>query len=96
MNYSPTPISTPLRLGLSASLTAANWVTKAGGLPPYIKRLSKHMPGDESEQIASAVNAARRMCETGDLNWPGMQDVNPGSRAEACAAIAHWEAMKAG
>jgi hypothetical protein len=35
------------------------------------------------------------MCSTGDLNWPGLQSVNPGSKAEACAAVADWERKKA-
>lgn len=48
-----------------------------------------------SHAIAVAVNAAKKMCATGDLNWPGLQNVNAGSRAEACAAVARWEAMKA-
>lgn len=76
----------------------ANWVEKAGGLPSYIKRIAKHLQGDgmdESRAIATAVNAAKKMCATGDTNWPGSQEVNAGSRAEACAAVAEWEAKKA-
>lgn len=77
----------------------ANWVEKAGGLPSYIKRIAKHLQEggmDESRAIATAVNAAKKMCATGDTNWPGSQEVNPGSRAEACAAVAEWEAKKKG
>lgn len=76
----------------------SNWVTKAGGLPPYIKRISNHLKKkghSESTSIAIAVNAAKKMCATGDTNFPGRQSVNPGSRAEACAAVASWEAKKA-
>lgn len=76
----------------------ANWVEKAGGLPKYIKRIAKHLQEkgmDESRAIATAVNAAKKMCSTGDTNWPGSQEVNAGSRAEACAAVAEWEAKKA-
>jgi hypothetical protein len=47
------------------------------------------------QAVATAVNAAKKMCATGDLNWPGLQNVNPGSRAQACAAVARWNAMKA-
>ena len=57
----------------------ANWVEKA----------------DESRAIATAVNAAKKMCSTGDTNFPGVQHVNAGSRAEACEAVAQWEAKKA-
>ena len=77
---------------------AQNWVQKAGGLPQYIKRISKHLVEkgmDQSRAIATAVNVAKKMCSTGDLNYPGLQHVNPGSKAEACAAVADWERKKA-
>ncbi|WP_019549834.1 MULTISPECIES: hypothetical protein [Streptomyces] len=80
------------------SVELANWVEKAGGLPSYIKRIAKHLQKkgmSESHAIAVAVNATKKMCRTGDLNFPGKQSVNPGSRAEACAAVASWEAKKA-
>lgn len=75
-----------------------NWVEETGGLPPYIKRIARHLKAkgmSESRAIAVAVNAAKRMCASGDVNWPGVQRVNPGSRAEACAAVAEWERKKA-
>ena len=70
-----------------------NWVSKAGGLPSYIKRIKKHLEEKgmtESHAIAVAKNAAQKMCDTGDVNFPGKQNVNAGSRAEACAAVADW------
>lgn len=75
-----------------------NWVEKTGGLPRYIKRISKHLQRKgmtQSHAIAVAVNAVKRMCATGDLNFPGKQSVNPLSRAQACKAVAEWEAKKA-
>jgi hypothetical protein len=60
-------------------------------LPPYIKRIANHLKKkgmDQSRAIATAWNAAKKMCATGDTNWPGHQEVNAGSRAEACAAVA--------
>lgn len=75
-----------------------NWVEEQGGLPSYIERIAVHLKAKgmpTSQAIATAVTAAKRMCATGDLNWPGLQNVNPGSRAEACAAVARWNAMKA-
>jgi hypothetical protein len=75
-----------------------NWVDDAGGLPDYIKRIKKHLEEKgmtESHAIAVAVNVVKKMCATGDINFPGKQNVNAGSRAEACAAVAHWEEMKA-
>lgn len=74
-----------------------NWVDECGGLPKYIKRIVKHLKSDgmdESRAIATAVNAAKKMCKTGDTNFPGKQNVNPGSRAEACTAVAEWEKLK--
>lgn len=76
----------------------SNWVEEQGGLPKYIERIAVHLVAkgmSHSHAIATAINAAKRMCATGDLNWPGLQSVNPGSRGEACAAVARWEAMKA-
>jgi len=75
-----------------------NWVEEEGGLPPYIKRIADHLKAegmDESRAIATAKNAAQKMCDSGDTNFPGDQDVNPGSRAEACEAIAQWEEKRA-
>lgn len=76
----------------------SNWIQDAGGLPPYIERIALHLVAkgmSTSHAIATAVNAAKKMCSTGDLNWPGLQDVNPGSRSQACSAVSRWEAMKA-
>jgi hypothetical protein len=76
-----------------------NWVEQAGGLPKYIERIAKHLPSEKgmtvSHSIATAVNVVKRMCATGDTNWPGLQQVSPKSRAQACAAVAEWEAKKA-
>lgn len=77
---------------------AKNWVDKHGGLPPYIKRISKHLTRkgmSKSHAIATAVNVVKKMCATGDTNWPGKQQVNAGSRTRACSAVQRWEAMKA-
>lgn len=86
----------------SALLLAAeggfNWVEDAGGLPGYIDRIKKHLEQkgmDESRAIATAVNAAKKMCATGDTSLPGKQEINPGSQAEACEAVAEWEAKRA-
>lgn len=68
-------------------------------LPPYIKRIEKHLEKkgmSKSHAIATAVNAAKKMCATGDTNWPGSQEVNAGSRAEACAAVAQWKKDRPG
>lgn len=65
-----------------------------------IYRAAVHMANDRGmsvgKAIPSAINWARHICSTGDVKqWPGFQHVNEISRAEACAAVAHWNAMKA-
>lgn len=73
-----------------------NEVERRGGLPMYIRRIANHLHAEKgmtiSRAIAVAKNAAARMCASGDLNFPGAQQVNPASRAEACAAVADWNA----
>jgi hypothetical protein len=77
---------------------AFNWVDKVGGLPKFIKRIAKHLTAKgmaKSRAIATAVNVVKKMCASGDTNFPGKQNVNAGSRAEACGAAADWERKKA-
>lgn len=81
-----------------AHVGAFNWVDKVGGLPKFIKRIKNHLTRkgmDTSRAIATAVNVVKKMCASGDTNWPGKQNVNAGSRAEACGAVADWERKKA-
>lgn len=76
---------------------AYNWVEEVGGLPSYIKRISKHLRKkgmNQGQAIATAVNVVKKMCTSGDLNFPGKQETNKASRAEACAAVAEWERKK--
>lgn len=77
-----------------------NWIEEEGGLPRYIERIAIHLVNERGmsvgHAVATAVNAAKHWCRTGDVKqWPGFQNINPGSRAEACAAVARWEQMKA-
>lgn len=92
-------VSSTVYPGLERKPGVQNWVDRVGGLPSYIERIAKHLVYEKgmtiSHAIATAVNAVKKMCATGDLNWPGLQSVNLGSRAEACAAVASWEAKKA-
>lgn len=73
-----------------------NEVERRGGLPMYIRRIANHLHAEKGmtigHAIATAKNAAQKMCASGDLNFRGKQNVNSGSRAEACAAIADWNA----
>lgn len=85
---------------------AENWIDK---LPPalgaafkrsWIYRAAKHLTfdvygGNRGRAFAVAINAAKKGCVTGDLNFPGAQQVNPKSKAEMCAAVAVWNSMKA-
>jgi hypothetical protein len=81
-----------------------NWVERYGALQPHssnwIWRAHKHIREKNPEwsqgrAIATAKEAAEKMCREGDTNWPGLQQVNPGSRAEACAALAKWNTARA-
>lgn len=76
-----------------------NWVENTGGLPNYIERIAKRLHNEKGmpvgRAIATAVNAVKKMCAGGDLNFPGAQNVNAKSRAQACKAVAEWEAKKA-
>lgn len=80
--------------------TGKNWVTQVGGLPMYIRRIANHLIHDrgmpEEKAVPMAVGVAKRWCETGQQNY-GQHGgtINPGSRAEACAAVAEWNAKKA-
>jgi hypothetical protein len=77
----------------------SNWVEEEGGLPDYIERIAVHLVAKGwpvSRAVATAVNTAKKWCATGEVHqWPGVQVINLGSRAQACAAVARWEAMKA-
>lgn len=72
----------------------SNWVEKAGGLPKYIERIAKHLHSEKGMElgraIATAVNVVKKMCASGDTNFPGTQQVNAKARAEACKAVADW------
>lgn len=85
--------------GLDRKPGKSNWVDKTGGLPSYIERIAKHLHYEKGmpigRAIATAVNAAKKMCATGDLNFPGRQTLNVGSRAQACKAVAEWNAKRA-
>ena len=85
--------------GLLNQSPETNWVERAGGLPEYIERIAAHLHFEKGmavgNAVATAVNVVKKMCATGDLNFPGVQNVNAGSRGAACAAAAEWEALKA-
>lgn len=87
-----------LRKGALNVQPGVNWVKAKGGLPQYIERIAIHLveKGNSiSEAVATAINVVKKACATGDLNYPGIQHENAGSQAEACAAVAEWEALKA-
>ena len=73
--------------------TKKNWVTKRGGLPPYVRGVargiakSRHGGKVTSGDIATAISRMRV--------WAvGGQHVHPAVRAASAAAIARWDAMK--
>ena len=61
-----------------------NWVEQTGHLPPYMKRVAKHIRSDSgystSRAIAAAVSQTKKRAAT---------------NAEAARAVAQWEAQKA-
>ncbi|MFI7278523.1 hypothetical protein ACIBPC_31495, partial [Streptomyces sp. NPDC049879] len=89
--------------GDAGTVTAAgkNWVqqTGTGHLPAYVRRIADHLKKkgmDESRAIATAVNVVKKACANPDgLNFPGVQKVTGKTRAQACQAVAQWEAKKA-
>lgn len=46
----------------------------------------------ESRCWATAVRAVAKGCATGDVNFPGKQNMNAVSKARYCAAYAEWKA----
>ena len=81
-----------------------NWVERYDALKPHatnwIYQAARQIKGKnptwtDGRCIATAVEAAERMCASGDTDWPGKQQVNAGSRAQACAAIARWKSAAA-
>jgi hypothetical protein len=76
-----------------------NWVEEEGGLPDFIERVAIHLIGKgmpRARAIATAISTCKKWCATGEVHqWQGTQIINAGSRAQACAAVAQWEKMKA-
>jgi peptidoglycan hydrolase-like protein with peptidoglycan-binding domain len=78
-----------------------NWVDKAGGLPSYIERIAKHLHYEKGKEIgtaiAIAVNTVKRWCAGGGVTktGPHKSGVSAKTKAQACAAVAQWEAKKA-
>lgn len=78
-----------------------NWLAEQGGPPAYIERIAQHLRVERGMEygraLATAVNTAKKLCaDPNDQSfWPGVQKVNLGSRAEACAAVAEWNAKRA-
>lgn len=90
------------KVALADKPGVSNWVERTGALKPHstnwIYRVAEHLKGKgypDGHAIAIAVNAARYLCKTGDVKLHGHQNVNPGSRAEACAAVAKWDSARA-
>lgn len=61
-----------------------NWIEKIGGhLPPFIKRVAKHIMADSGYPQSRAIASAISQCKKGRLGPKGL------------AAAAQWEALKA-
>jgi hypothetical protein len=55
----------------------------------HIKAANPSWP--DSRVWATTVRAVAKGCLTGDVNFPGKQNMNPISRAKYCAAYAEWK-----
>lgn len=91
---------------LSRTPQVDNWIDRlpsalqAAFNKTIIYRAAIHMVSEHGmavgHAIASAINWARHIVRTGDIKqWPGPQQVNPGSVAECAAALAVWDEMRA-
>lgn len=72
-----------------------NWVEEAGGLPPYIERIAKHLIADQGysrgRAIATAKNTVDRWRRGGSVVKGGKQKVSASTQAKAQRAWASWE-----
>lgn len=72
---------------------ATNWVEKRGGLPKEIDCVARALHHGRGKSVSKAIEMAVGVVR----NWAeGKGKVKPDTRARAAAAIARWEAMKAG
>lgn len=63
-------------------------------MPALHERIHDHLVRKgmtDSVAWATAVNAVRKGCRTGDTNFPGKQEMNEISRTEYCKAYAAWK-----
>lgn len=49
-----------------------NWVEQTGGLPPFIKRVAKHIMADSGYTKSRAIAAAVSQCKKGRLGAKGL------------------------
>jgi hypothetical protein len=62
-----------------------------GGLHPYLARVATALMArgmDSNRAVSTALGIAKTHCTSGRINWPGIRAINPGSRSEACEALA--------
>lgn len=76
-----------------------NWVEESGGLPPYIRRIAKHLISDQqystSRAIATAVNTVKRWARGGAVTEGGENTVTAKTQAQAAKALASWKSKSA-
>ena len=69
-----------------------NWVARAGGLPPYVRKLARGIMKSGGHDLSSAISIAIERIKV----WAaGGGKVNAKTRAEAAKALAQWEKAKA-
>lgn len=70
--------------------TGSNWVTKAGGLPLYIRAIVNAMKRSGMPEAKAVVIAIGRV----KAEAAGAGNVTAATRARAAKAVAEWEALK--
>lgn len=93
------PALHPERKGQLNRSKLKNWVEKNGGLPTYINSIATALLRENpawsiSRVIATAVNAAKKMCGSGTA-FGGKAKVSKAVQTAACNAVAQWEKKKA-
>lgn len=77
--------------------TTDNWVAKLGGLPPYIRGVTRGImkSGHSFEDALPIAIGVMKTWAAGGPTWGHKSHASAAVRAKAAGALAHWEAMKA-
>lgn len=76
--------------------TTSNWVARLGGLPPYIRGVTRGImkSGHSFEDALPIAIGIMKTWAAGGPTYGHKSHATPATIAKASAALAHWEAMK--